>query len=141
MQLQLRISILESKAAAMGENPAKDDPIGLVTQAAGVVLEDEQNKQAIKAIEAGRAFFVNGRFDPDRNKRNGGSGAPGGQTWGADYSGPEKHIDGMRDCHFCKDRQISAADKQHLDLKCSFASKEQKDALKKERLEPSVVCS
>lgn len=133
MQLQLRISILESKAAAMGENPAKDDPIGLVTQAAGVVLEDEQNEQAIKAIEEGRAFFVNGRFDPDRNKRNGGGGAPGGQTWGADYSGPEKHIDGMRDCHFCKDRQISAADKQHLDLKCSFASKEQKDALKKER--------
>ena len=39
----------------------------------------------------------------------------------------------MRNCVFCNDRSIPDAQKQHVDLKCTFASKSQKDALVKER--------
>ena len=43
--------------------------------------------------------------------------------------------DGMRDCDFCKDRNIPPQAKQHADDKCTFASKEQIDALLKARAE------
>ena len=41
----------------------------------------------------------------------------------------------MRDCDFCKDRNIPPQAKQHADDKCTFASKEQIDALLKTRAE------
>ena len=47
--------------------------------------------------------------------------------------------DGMRDCDFCKDRNIPPQAKQHTDDKCPFASKEQIDALMKARAERRKV--
>ena len=41
----------------------------------------------------------------------------------------------MRDCDFCKDRDIPPQDKQHADDGCPFASKEQIEALLEERAE------
>ena len=41
----------------------------------------------------------------------------------------------MRDCDFCKDRNIPPQDKQHADDRCPFASKEQIEALLEERAE------
>ena len=124
IKMLLRLSIIESAAAAIGNHPARDTPIEHVNEAAGIVLDDEQNDQLTKSIESGRAF-VAGNFDPARNQRNPGGQArpPGGQTWS--YNGPEEHLDGMRNCVFC--------DKPHVDLKCPTATKAQKDALIKER--------
>ena len=124
MKMLLRLSILESAAAAVGNFPARDTPIEHITEAAGIVLDDEMNAELVKSIESGRAFSA-GKFDPARNQRNtstAGTNA-GGQTW--TYNGPETHLDGMRNCVFC--------DKPHVDLKCPTATKAQKDALQKER--------
>ena len=126
MKFLLRLSILESAAAAIGENPARDSPIEHVTEAANIVLDDQLNIEMCKAIDSGRAFNAGG-FDPARNQRR----PPGGQTWSS--NGPDEHIAGMRNCVFCNDRSIPDAQKQHVDLKCTFASKSQKDALVKER--------
>ena len=41
----------------------------------------------------------------------------------------------MRDCNFCKDRNIPPRDKQHSDDKCPFASKEQIETLLIARVE------
>ena len=126
MKLLLRLAILESAAAAIGENPARDSPIEHVTEEANIVLDYQLNIEMCKAIDSGRAFNAGG-FDPARNQRR----APGGQTWSS--NGPDEHIAGMRNCVFCNDRNVPDAHKQHVDLKCTFASKAQKDALAKER--------
>ena len=64
----LNLSMLKAKAMARGKNIARDDPIGLVTQAAATVLGDEQNVAEIATYNAGRAYFSGGqRFDPARN--------------------------------------------------------------------------
>ena len=125
MKMLLRLSILESAAAALGEFPARDTPIEHVNEAAGIVLDDEMNAELIKSIESGRAFNAQ-RFDPARNQRTTPGGAAGGnagQTWS--YNGPEQYLDGMRNCVFCEGK--------HVDLKCPKATKAQKDALQKER--------
>ena len=92
-----------------------------------------ENEELIKSFNSGRAFLGSGqKFDPQRNTRNNAErDAPGGQTWSS--LGPRTWSTGMRDCHFCKDRDCPKADKQHTDISCTYASKEQKDALKKER--------
>ena len=132
----LNISMIEAKALSRGKNPARDDPIGLVTQAAMTVLGDEQNVTEVATYNSGRAFYSNGqRFDPIRDKQNNNSG---GQTWQKNRPTENNGIvwrEGMRDCDFCKDRNIPPQAKQHTDANCTFASKEQIDALLKARAE------
>ena len=72
----LRIALLEGEARARGEDP-NADPVAIVNEAAGVVLEDEANTELLKQVKQGRAFMGTG-FDPQRNQR---SAPPGGQTW------------------------------------------------------------
>ena len=88
-QMLMRISILENEVRGRGEKP-EDDPITLVTEAAGIVLEEESNLEILKALKSGRALNAQGRFDPQRNTRNDGTPSHG-QTWSTDGSGPTKH--------------------------------------------------
>ena len=122
-QMLMRISILENEVRGRGEKP-EDDPITLVTEAAGIVLEEESNLEILKALKSGRALNAQGRFDPLRNTRNEGT-PPGGQTWSTDGSGPTKHNSTMRDCMFCETKYTNtpAHKRQHVDLECPNATK------------------
>ena len=136
-QMLMRISILENEVRGRGEKP-EDDPITLVTEAAGIVLEEESNLEILKALKSGHALNAQGRFDPLRNTRNEGT-PPGGQTWSTDGSGPTKHNSTMRDCMFCDTKYTNtpAHKRQHVDLECPNATKAEKDALRTERIQKS----
>ena len=96
-EMTITLATLESKAAAKGRDPAKDEPIELITQAASLVLDDMQNEETQKNIEDGRAFAAGGRFDPLRSKRERDVRPPGGQTWASNYRGPTDWQQEMRD--------------------------------------------
>ena len=133
----LRIALLEGECRARGEDPNKD-PVAIVNEAAGIVLEDEANTEMLKQVKQGRAFAASG-FDPQRNARStagtGGSPSPpGGQTWSVNSSGPAQHMSGMRDCIFCTEKNnVEKSKRAHVDLQCPYATKAEKDALLKER--------
>ena len=131
-KLLLRLSILESAAAARGENPARDAPVDLVNEAVAIVLEDAANREILDSLSGkhGNAFNAT-KFDPARNTRD----RPNVSDPNWKYSGPDKWVEGMRPCHFCKNLSISEQDKLHPDLKCPRASSEQKEKLIKERTE------
>jgi len=78
----MRISILENEVRGRGEKP-EDDPITLITEAVGIVLEEESNLEILKALKSRRALNTQGRFDPQRNTRNEGTPSHG-QTWATD---------------------------------------------------------
>ena len=67
-KLLQRIMLLENDARGRGEDP-NDDPITLITEAAGIVLEEESTLEILKSLKSGRAFNSQGRFDPQRNTR------------------------------------------------------------------------
>jgi hypothetical protein len=136
-QMLMRISILENEVRGRGEKP-EDDPITLITEAAGIVLEEESNLEILKALKSGRALNAQGRFDPQRNTRNDGTPSHG-QTWSTDGAGPTKHNSTMRDCMFCETKYTNtpAHKRQHVDLECPNATKAEKDALRKERIAKS----
>ena len=131
----LRIALLEGECRARGDDPSTD-PVSIVNEAAGIVLEDEANIELLKQVKQGRAFAASG-FDPQRNVRNSASSAsphtaaggatrtpPGGQTWS----------DNLRDCQFCTAKNnVDKAKRAHVDLQCPYASKAEKDALLQER--------
>ena len=73
-KLLQRIMLLENDARGRGEDP-NDDPITLITEAAGIVLEEESTLEILKSLKSGRAFNSQGRFDPQRNTRSGGQPA------------------------------------------------------------------
>ena len=129
-KMLLRLSILESAAAARGENPARDAPVDLVNEAVSIVLEDAANREILESLSGkhGNAFNAT-KFDPARNTRD----RPNVNDPNWKYSGPDKWVEGMRPCHFCKNLSISEQDKLHPDLKCPRATSEQKEALIKER--------
>ena len=129
-KLLLRLSILESAAAARGENPARDAPVDLVNEAVSIVLEDAANREILESLSGkhGNAFNAT-KFDPARNTRD----RPNVSDPNWKYSGPDKWVEGMRPCHFCKNLSISEQDKLHPDLKCPRATKAQIEALVKER--------
>ena len=52
VQMQVEMNSIESKALANGKNLRFEDPIGLVTQAATVVLQDEQSQDQIMRSKA-----------------------------------------------------------------------------------------
>ena len=114
VQMQVEMNTMESKALAVGKNLRVDDPIALVTQAATIVLQDEQNEAEIKGIESGRAFFSS-KFDA--RKRPPTRPAPGGQTWAA----PTAWQTGMRLCSMCPDGTVDNA-RCHLDKDCKHAT-------------------
>ena len=134
LRLDGRISILESQMRGRGEKP-EDAPIDLITEAAGIVLEEESNLEILKGLRAGRgnAFNAQGRFDPQRNTRDQPQPA-GGQTWS--NAGPTVHTTDMRDCWFCTNKYTNtpAHLRKHIDLECPNATKQEKDALRKERI-------
>ena len=131
-KMLLRLSILESAAAARGENPARDAPVDLVNEAVAIVLEDAANREVLDSLSGkhGNAFNAT-KFDPARNTRD----RPNVNDPNWKYSGPDKWVEGMRPCHFCKGLSIPESDKLHPDLKCARATNAQKDALIKERTE------
>ena len=121
-KLLQRIMLLENDARGRGEDP-NDDPITLITEAAGIVLEEESTLEILKSLKSGRAFNSQGRFDPQRNPRSGGQPA-GGQTWATDGGGPTVHTSDMRDCWFCENKYTSTPKhlRQHVDLECPNAT-------------------
>ena len=64
-ELSQEISRRVSIAAAKGHDIAKHDPLGLLTSAASVVLNDLEMKERSSAVSQGRALKLN-RFDPNR---------------------------------------------------------------------------
>ena len=62
LRLDGRISILESQMRGRGEKP-EDAPIDLITEAAGIVLEEESNLEILKGLRAGRVQRA-GAFRP-----------------------------------------------------------------------------
>ena len=132
MRLDGRIAIIESQMRGRGEKP-EDTPIELITEAAGIVLEEESNQEILKALRSGRgnALSAQGRFDPQRNTRD---QPAGGQTWS--NAGPTVHTSDMRDCWFCtnKYKDTPMHMRKHVDLDCPNATKQEKDALRKERV-------
>ena len=139
-RLDTRISMIESEMRSRGEKP-EDHPIDLITEAAGIVLEEESNLEILKSLKAGgRALNAQGRFDPQRNSRNGGGGGGGGgaaaQTWATNGAGPTVHTPDMRNCWFCDNKYTNTPQnqRQHVDLDCPNATKQEKDALRKERI-------
>ena len=97
-KLLQRIMLLENDMRGRGEDP-NDDPITLITEAAGIVLEEESTLEILKSLKSGRTFNTQGRFDPLRNTRSSLRPKPaGGQTWATDGGGPTVHTSDMRDC-------------------------------------------
>ena len=133
--IELRIALIETVRQRGGLSL---DAIEIVNEAAAFVLEEESNKELLKQVKEGRAFLGAG-FDPQRNQRDApGTRPPGGQTWSANASGPDKHLAGMRDCIFCTEKgTVDVSKRNHVDLKCPHATKEQIAALMKERADRS----
>ena len=69
-EMLLEIARREAKAATKGENPAKEDPIGLVVKSAQIVLNDHKNEEHYRAMREGRTM-INKRFDPSRDQGRG----------------------------------------------------------------------
>ena len=132
--IELRIALIESLRQ---RNGIAYDAVEIVNEAASFVLEEESNKELLKQVKEGRAFLGTG-FDPQRNQREPGARPPGGQTWSTNSSGPDKHMPGMRDCTFCTEKgTVDVSKRNHVDLKCPYATKEQIAALTKERADRS----
>ena len=132
--MQLKIALIENQYVR--RNEALDE-VAIVNEAASIVLEDEANLELLKQVKEGRAFLgTTQRFDPQRNQRDPPpKPAAGGQTWST-ASGPSIHTEGMRACLFCTEKgTVDVSKRNHVDLQCPYASKEQKDALTKERAE------
>ena len=129
----MRISILENEVHGRGEKP-EDDPITLITEAVGIVLEEESNLEILKALKSRRALNAQGRFDPQRNTRN-ESTPSHGQTCGRPTVlwPDQEHLDDAR-LHVLRDQKYTntpAHKRQHVDLDCPNATKAEKDALRK----------
>ena len=134
-KILLRIALIENQYRARGEDPMAD-PVGVVNEAACVVLEDEANTELLKQIKSGRAFNAQGQnFDARKRDPPAGGAPPGGQTWSSNAGGgPGKHMAGMRDCYFCTEKDsVDKAKRAHVDLQCPYASKKEKDELIKGR--------
>ena len=78
-KLLQRIMLLENDARGRNEDP-NDDPITLITEAAGIVLEEESTLEILKSLKSGGAFNSQGRFDPQRNTRT----AAASRLWRSD---------------------------------------------------------